>query len=121
MKIRALSLQQPYANLVASGKKTLETRKWSTPYRGDMLICASRSGVGEPKGVALCVVELVSIRPMLTSDADRACIEMYPRAQAWEITNLRRLRQPFPVKGQLGLFNLEVEADWLAVEHHPSW
>jgi hypothetical protein len=110
MQIRALSLQQPFANLVTSGKKTLETRKWTTPYRGDVLICASRSGIGEPKGVALCIVELVAIRPMLESDADQACIELYPGAQAWELTHLRRLKQPFPVKGQLGLFTIDVES-----------
>jgi len=109
MNIRALSLQQPYANLVAQGQKTLETRKWSTNYRGDILICASTTGVGEPTGVALCLVELVDIRPMTAADESAACVKLYPRAKAWELHNLRVLREPFPVKGQLGLFRLEVD------------
>ncbi|MDD4353280.1 MAG: ASCH domain-containing protein, partial [Candidatus Nanoarchaeia archaeon] len=30
MKIKVLSLKQPWAELVASGKKTIELRKWNT-------------------------------------------------------------------------------------------
>ena len=109
MKLKALSLQQPYANMVASGQKTLETRKWGTKYRGPILICASRSGVGEPKGVALCLVDIGDIRPMTKADEAAAFIELYPRAQVWELSNRRLLKEPFPVKGALGLFELEVE------------
>jgi hypothetical protein len=106
MIIKALSLKQPYANLIAEGKKTIETRSWTTRYRGDILICASQSGAGEPKGVALCIVELTDIRPMIPDDASAACVDIYPRAQAWIISNLRVLKKPFPVKGQLGLFDV---------------
>ena len=109
--VRALSLKQPYANWVASGRKTLETRTWSTPYRGDILICASTTGKGEPKGVALCVVELTNIRPMLQSDEHAACVSVYPRAKAWELTNLRVIKKPFPVSGKLNLFKLEVSEE----------
>ena len=113
MKLKALSLKQPYANWVSSGKKTLETRTWSTNYRGDILICASTTGKGEPKGVALCLVELVAIRPMKVSDKLAACIDLYPGAYAWELKNLRRLDTPLPVKGKLGLFNIEVDKELL--------
>lgn len=37
--ILALSLKQPYADLMLKGK--IETRTWSTSYRGLVLICAS--------------------------------------------------------------------------------
>ncbi len=107
--MKALSLKQPYANWVASGRKTLETRKWSTSYRGDILICASTTGNGEPIGVALCVVEVVDVRPMTELDEAAACVELYPKAQAWELRNRRVLKEPFPVKGMLGLFNVEVD------------
>lgn len=116
MKLKAISLQQPYANLVASGRKTIETREWGTSYRGDLLICASLSGIGEPKGLALCIVELYLIRPMTPADAEAACIDVYPRAKAWLIRNRRVLRQPFPVKGQLGLYDVEVDRSVLAFE-----
>ncbi len=119
MLVKALSLQQPYANLVASGKKTLETRTWTTKYRGDILICASMSGVGEPKGVALCLVTIDYIRPMTQADIEDACVELYPRAQVWGLSNLRVLEDPFPVKGQLSLYNLEVSPELLRFKTEP--
>ena len=39
----ALSVKQPWASLIASGRKQIETRVWSTPYRGPLLICAGQS------------------------------------------------------------------------------
>lgn len=38
---RALSLWQPWASLIAVGAKTIETRGWSTTYRGPLLIHAA--------------------------------------------------------------------------------
>lgn len=40
--VTALSLWQPWASLVALGAKTIETRSWSTKYRGPLLIHAAR-------------------------------------------------------------------------------
>lgn len=40
--MKAITLWQPYATLVALGVKTIETRSWSTDYRGDLLIHAAR-------------------------------------------------------------------------------
>lgn len=34
MIYKAISLKQPWANWVAEGKKMIETRKWTTRYRG---------------------------------------------------------------------------------------
>lgn len=113
VQVRALSLKQPYANLVASGKKTIETRVWGTDYRGDILIVSSRSGQGEPKGMALCVVRLDNVRMMTQNDETSACTTLYPRARAWELSHLRVLRRPFPIKGQLGLFRLKLDPDIL--------
>jgi len=42
MKIKAISLWQPWASLIAWGGKKYETRSWATNYRGPLLICASR-------------------------------------------------------------------------------
>lgn len=41
--MKALSLKQPYAELVVSGKKTIELRKWNTNFRGTFLIHASKN------------------------------------------------------------------------------
>jgi hypothetical protein len=40
--VRGLSLTQPWASLVALGAKTIETRSWSTSYRGPVFIHAGR-------------------------------------------------------------------------------
>jgi len=40
--MKALSLKQPFAELVVSGKKTIEIRKWNTKFRGEFLIHASK-------------------------------------------------------------------------------
>ena len=41
--MKCLSLKQPYAHLLANGKKTVELRKWNTKFRGQFLIHASFS------------------------------------------------------------------------------
>lgn len=38
----ALSLWQPWASLIALGEKRIETRSWGTPYRGPLLIHATK-------------------------------------------------------------------------------
>jgi hypothetical protein len=49
--MKALSLAQPYATLVAIGAKRVETRSWSTSYRGLLAIHASaripKANIGE--------------------------------------------------------------------------
>lgn len=41
--MKALSLKQPWATLIAVGAKHIETRSWSTTYRGPLAIHASKS------------------------------------------------------------------------------
>ena len=41
-KIKAISLHQPYASLIAMGLKKFETRSWGTNYRGKLVICAAQ-------------------------------------------------------------------------------
>lgn len=45
-KVRAISLWQPWASAIARGAKRIETRSWSTRYRGPLLIHAARTTVG---------------------------------------------------------------------------
>jgi hypothetical protein len=40
--MKCLSLKQPFAELLVSGKKTVELRKWNTKFRGEFLIHASK-------------------------------------------------------------------------------
>jgi len=51
--VKVLTLTQPWATLIAVGAKRIETRSWSTPYRGPIAIHA---GKGFPRWAqAMCV------------------------------------------------------------------
>jgi hypothetical protein len=39
---KCLSLKQQYAELLATGRKTIELRTWNTKFRGEFLIHASK-------------------------------------------------------------------------------
>ncbi len=127
--MKALSVKQPWAEFIASGRKTVETRTWRTKYRGPLLICASRNRHEEafkwfengtwitgidmtisfPLGVAVAIVELIDVRQMVNADCKAAMCEL--NKYAWVLKNVRRV-DPFPVKGELGLFEVPlIEAD----------
>jgi hypothetical protein len=43
IKGKALTICQPYAELIARGEKVIENRTWPTSYRGPLLIHAGKS------------------------------------------------------------------------------
>ena len=113
--MKAISLKQPWANLVACGYKTLETRTWTTGYRGELLICSSASGEIGPTGCALALVNLVDCREMADDDAGAACILRYPEAKVFVLEDIRLL-QPFAVRGSLNIYELDVSEEELIYE-----
>ncbi len=112
--MKALSIKQPWANMIASGEKTIETRTWCTDYRGPLLIVSSKTPRIEPAGYALAVAKLIDCRPMTKDDEEEACCEIYPSAHAWVLTNIRRI-DPFPIRGKLGLYDVNVTFDDLSL------
>lgn len=106
--MKAISVNQPWANLIVSGEKTIETRKWPTKHRGKLLIVSSRSPNIAPAGYAVAVVEVVDCRPMVPADEKAALCKVYPGAYSWVLKNIRRI-EPFPVKGQLGLYEVDFQ------------
>ena len=131
--MKAISIWNPYAQLIARGVKTLEIRSRKTTYRGDVLICA---GNGKelwqnvsPKpfayneeelaelykscGYALAVVTITDCRLMTPEDAKEACCEYRDGHYAYVLTNPRPLAKPFTVCGNLGLFNVTVNPEKL--------
>ena len=110
-KMKALTVKQPWANLLAWGTKTVEVRSWATEYRGDLLITASTTPKIVPHGCAIAVVELVDVRPLELDDMVAACLD--PTAfrddlWAWVIRAPRRLVDPLPIKGGLGLWDVSL-------------
>src|SRR5262245_57524232 len=98
--MKALSVRQPWASLIASGKKTIEVRSWRTHYRGPLLICAAKRPIGlGPVGVAMAVVNLLDVRRFNPDDSPAACVEATPDVFAWVLSDVRRI-DPFPVTGK---------------------
>jgi len=106
--MRALSVHQPWASLIAEGKKTIETRQRATKIRGPLLIVSTKKPVidGLPSGTALCVATLTDCRPMQPIDEIDACCSRYPNAHSWVLTNIRKIK-PFPVKGSQGFYTVD--------------
>ncbi|MGH8578617.1 MAG: ASCH domain-containing protein [Gammaproteobacteria bacterium] len=113
--VKALSVKQLWANLIAAGEKTIETRTWVTAYRGPLLIVSAKRPRIEPAGFAVAVVTLTGCRPMTRKDEKAACCRLYPRAHAWMLTDITRI-EPIPVKGSLGIFDCALEPEDLYVE-----
>jgi hypothetical protein len=115
--MKAVSIRQPFAELVAQGRKTLEIRSWRTHHRGPLLVCTGvawhREGVrlhgrmGD-RGVAVCMVDVVDCRALQFSDASAACfdVSLLEPQWAWVLANPRRV-QPTPIRGSLMLFDID--------------
>jgi len=104
--MKALSIKEPWASLIWKGEKTIETRVWSTRYRGPLILCASKYPTSHLSGMAFAIADLVECRPMTASDEAKAQCRVYPKAQAWVLRNKRNI-ELFPVRGTLGLFDVE--------------
>lgn len=61
--MKALSVKQPWANMIASGEKTIETRTWMTGYRGQVLIVSSKQPRIEPARMRACRRHLDGLPP----------------------------------------------------------
>lgn len=149
--MKAISLWQPWASLIATRAKTIETRSWATKYRGPLVICAAKGGlpigelihqlclrsidcglaplVGEPLGTytggkvqieqlpfgkAVAIVNLIGCK----RTGDMIWEEVCPQDDygdfslgryAWILDDICRIKEPFPVKGRQGLFEVDIE------------
>lgn len=111
--MKALSVKQPWANLIAAGAKTIETRTWATNYRGELLIVSSRKPPIEPAGCAVAIANLVDSRPMTRADEDAACCKFYTNAIAWVLNDVCPV-EPFSVRGQLGIYDVDCKPNILS-------
>ncbi len=130
--MKALTLIQPWATLVAIGAKRYETRSWSTTYRGPLAITASKGFPMEyrdlceeafyqpallplggaaklPRGAVLCTCRLVAVHRTEDIRGTLSKRELafggYDDGRfAWELTEVRQLPNPIPCKGAMGLW-----------------
>ena len=92
--MKALSIRQPWAELILSGRKTYELR------------------MPLPTGAIVGLIDVVDCVPFDLHIAEelRAAgiyFRKWPEARyAWVLANPRRLPRPVPYKGMLGLFSI---------------
>lgn len=137
--MKALSLTQPWATLVVTGEKRIETRSWSTNFTGRVAIHASK---GFPKWAKECVnaeffeeslrrfgyrspstLPTGSIIGLATimgcrrtedvghqlSEKEQEFGDYYEGRFAWFLTDPVQFGVPIPCKGALGLWTVPEE------------
>lgn len=118
--MKALTICQPYAELIARGEKPIENRTWATAYRGPLLIHAGKSRSwmddddelrfpGMAFGAVVAIADLVECKHL----HEQAWPSRYRHLQehehangpwCWILENVRRLTQPVPWNGAQGLW-----------------
>ena len=129
----ALSLYQPWASLIVYGHKRIETRSWSTTYRGTLLIHASKTkrwipdlprllhyaglpdalmDLPSPCGAVLGSVEVVDcLQTEELSESDvgtqeRRLGDYRPGRYGWVLRHPVVFPKPVSCKGMLGLWEV---------------
>lgn len=133
--MKAITVWQPWASLIAFGAKHFETRSWATGHRGLLAIhagaalrlehralCAEepfrsalrRGGILDanrlPLGKVVAIVSLIDcvrVGPGFTlfSEAERAFGDFTPGRYAWRLASPLPLVRPIPVPGHQGLWD----------------
>lgn len=124
--MKCLSVSQPFADLIISGKKIIELRNWNTNFRGEFLIHAPiKIKVDDCKrlkiikklvtGVIIGKVEIYDVKKYNSSQEVKmdqkfhfASKNFQDRTFGFKIKNAKALRVPIPWKGQLGFFDVEI-------------
>jgi hypothetical protein len=113
----ALGVQQPWAELIVRGIKTLEVRSQPTSQRGPIYIYSSRrlsqlpaaleaarrhriDVDGLPLGLLVGSVEITGCRPCRPSDHRAACVpsSLLADCYAWELAAAMAFAEPVPVR-----------------------
>lgn len=125
--MKVLTLKQPWATLVAEGIKKYEFRSWKTNYRGKILIHAG-TGIDKkelekfkdlnlefPSKRILAEVEIEDclelndeLNKKIIAEKNIADGSKYRTGYAWKLTNPKKINYDKEVKGQLGLWNINI-------------
>lgn len=127
MTMTAITLVQPWGELVVSGKKTIECRNWKTNRRGFVALHASKKK--ERSRFELCrdhfkinvdadevdygaVIGFAEIVDVVDEEfLSKKNLKWFEEGQyAFVLENIIRLDEPVEVKGMMGFWNLQGEA-----------
>ena len=120
--MKAITINNPRAQLIASRKQTLLVRDKDIDYRGDLLIRAGEClapwevpglldipdflDMSANGGCVVGVVTVVGYRPMRPIDEAKAFSFYTVDSWVLELENPRLLRIPFPVGNDTGIFDV---------------
>ena len=117
--MKALSLKQPYAELILQGKKKIELRKWNTKFRGEFLIHASKIPDKEamqifgfkelPIGAIVGKANLINVKKYQNEQEHQKDKEVHLASNYWGnygfiLENPQRINPIIPAKGKLGFW-----------------
>ena len=147
--MKCLSVSQPFADLIISGKKTIELRKWNTNFRGEFLIHAplkiriedcNRLKINKKfvTGAIIGKAELYDVKKYNSKKEVKedqkfhfASKSFHDRTFGFLLKNPKSFRIPIPCKGQLGFFgvdlpktkikNKEIVTDIIDEEYRYQW
>jgi len=124
--LKCLSVSQPFADLIISGKKIIELRNWNTKFRGEFLIHApikirtkdcSRLKINKKlvTGAIVGKAELYDVKKYdLIKEIKKdqkyhfASKKFNGKTFGFMLKNSKPFRIPIPWKGQLGFFDVEL-------------
>ncbi len=121
IKMKALTLKQPWAELILLGKKKIELRKWNTHFRGEFLIHSSKIpdkknvkklGFDElPNGFILGKATLSDVKKYENEKEFNKDKNKHLATKDWGrygfiLKNVKRIKQ-IPAKGQLNFWNFK--------------
>lgn len=130
--MKVLSLTEPYATLIKTGVKKIETRSWKTSYRGKLYIHASSTKIPKEYKNNKELMNLVNVNELnfgniICSCNLVDCIEMTDKfieevkknkeeyicgvykvgRYAWILEDIKVLENPILAKGHLGIWNMD--------------
>ena len=124
--MKCLSISQPFADLIISGRKIIELRNWNTNFRGEFLIHVPiKIKIEDCKrlkitkklvtGAIIGKAELYDVKKYNSSKEVKmdqkfhlASKNFQDKTFGFKIKNVKQLRIPIPWKGQLGFFDVEL-------------
>lgn len=132
--MKALTISQPFASLIANGEKFVENRIWGTSYRGILLIHVGkgsqyldRKELAEyPTGAIIAVAKLVAclpLGPMQFVSRDREIpgtkftigeVLDHKHTEGpwcWILESVRRV-EPIPIRGLQKIWEADIDNDF---------
>ena len=121
--MKALSLKQPFAELILQGKKKIELRKWNTKFRGEFFIHASKNpdsnamkefGFDElPCGVIVGKAKLIDVKKYLSEREHLKDKNLHLASSEWGnygfiLENVWRVKE-IQAKGKLNFWEFNIK------------